>query len=154
MTELDFYFRSCLRRIIINSNMYEELIKSYDLMNPDKSVGKNLKALVEAGLASPQETGVYYGDITSGRLTETLTLQSVELEGLIVLVFLGEEKVIPSLLARLKEDKTKNIKRQIIAQMALRYLTNQDIDIYQSLDAALAQWEKWWEQNHPNLNKE
>jgi hypothetical protein len=63
------------------------------------------------------------------------------------LVFLGERKAIPDLLARLKSDQSKNIKRQIVATMAIRYLTSQRIEKGLSLKEELNFWERWWEQN-------
>ena len=147
MAGLEFYFQVCLRSLIVKNIEDDELIKAYDLTQPDETVRRNLRMRVRTAMASPRGTGDYQGKTELGFVSESIALQSVELNGLTALVFLGEREVIPKLLKLLREDKTKNIKRRIVAGMALRYLTGQDIgsETLQAKDLDL--WEEWWEQN-------
>lgn len=147
MTELEFYFRSGLRRLLLNPGRYEELIKSYQLSKPDIQIRDKLRALVEEGIATAQHTGVYLSEIQRPEISETIALQSVKLEGLIAFVFLGQKTVIPDLLSQLRKDRSKNIKRQIVAGMALRYLTGQEIGTTSFFEDEWDLWEEWWEQN-------
>ncbi len=147
MDELEFHFRIGLRRIIIDSRFQEALIKSYDLTSPDENIRHKLLDKVKAGMVSPQKTGSYQGARGYGRLSEEVALQSAELTGLIMLVFLGEKNVIPTLLKQLREDKTGNTRRQTVAGLALRYATRQDIGEHFFFKQEIDAWERWWEQN-------
>jgi len=146
VNEWEFYFQTCVRRTTINPIAHETLTKSYDLTQPDEGIKHQLIAKVKEGMASPHETGVYEISIEQG-FNEAAALQSVEIEGLVALVFLGEKEIIPDLLALVKSDRSKNVKRQIVATMAIRYLTGQTIEKEFSLKEELFFWERWWEQN-------
>ena len=148
MKGLEFYFRVCLRVLILKNREDEELIKAYDLTQPNENLRRELIERVKIAMASPKETGDYEGEMEMGLVSEEIALQSVKLNGLTALVFLGEKETIPLLLAELKEDKTKKVKRQIVAFMALSYLTGEDVggDDF-SLKEELLLWERWWEQN-------
>lgn len=153
MTDFEFYFQVCLRSLIIRDQKDNELIKSYSLNEPNERIKNELVAKVTAAMASPEETGVYQAEMEERHSSEVIALQAVNLNGLIALAFLGEKEIIPTLLAHLRKDKTQNIKRRVVANMALCYLTEQPVSRSFLFDKDLDFWEEWWRRNRNKFAK-
>ncbi len=148
-TDLEFYFRVCLRGLIVKDAKDNQLIKAYELLDPDEQLRQELKSKVIAAMASPKETGDYEGKIEMGFVSEEIALNAVEINGLIALTFLGEKEIIPTLISRLQENKGGDTKRKMVGILALCYLTGQRFSDskFLTLDKQLTLLEEWWNHN-------
>lgn len=134
--------------IFTKDKIHSPKVWSYKPSELDETSKSDLKTQVNIALEHPTHTVAYQYAKSENKVEENQlnALLYVELAGLLVLLALGEKKVIPILLQLIKTNYS-NIRARTITSSFLYYATGQNIGSYFLNEEDINLWEEWWEQN-------